>query len=188
MTPYDFVHLALLGVGGEVRGKTKLQKTMYFLGLLTGQLDSLGYRAHFYGPYSEDVADAVATLESLGFVSSRLAGSGGVDAQGFEIRRTDYALTPEGSQIAQAKAVRHGEMYGRLARAAEALSQAGEQDYVRLSIAAKTLYMLREKNAPATRVELRELARRFGWNVSLEQIEEAAVYLGRLNLVETRAR
>jgi len=31
MMPYDFVHLTLLAVDGEVRGKTKLQKTVYFL-------------------------------------------------------------------------------------------------------------------------------------------------------------
>ena len=35
MTPYDFVQLTLYAAGGKIRGKTRLQKTVYFLGLLT---------------------------------------------------------------------------------------------------------------------------------------------------------
>jgi uncharacterized protein YwgA len=184
MTPYDFVHLALLAVGGEIKGKTKLQKTMYFLGLLTGQVGELGYRAHYYGPYSDEVADAVSTLEGLGFVSSDVASVGALDPQGFEVRRTDFRLTQEGQAIARSKAGKHAGLFEQLRQAAGALKQAGEQDYVKLSIAAKTFFMLREKNAPATEGELEQLAKRFGWNVSPQQIGEAAEYLRKLGLAE----
>jgi len=56
MNTYDFVHLALYAMGGEIRGKTKLQKTIYFLGRLSNHIDELGYNPHFYGPYSSEVA------------------------------------------------------------------------------------------------------------------------------------
>jgi uncharacterized protein YwgA len=56
MDAKDFVTLTLLIADGEIRGKTKLQKMVYFYGLMTSQLNELGYRAHFYGPYSDDVA------------------------------------------------------------------------------------------------------------------------------------
>ena len=62
---YDFVHLALYTVGGEIKGKTLLQKTVYFLGVLTDSIDQLAYRAHFYGPYSQDVVDACSRLRAL---------------------------------------------------------------------------------------------------------------------------
>ena len=53
----DFVQLSLLAMGGQIQGKTNVQKKVYFLGLITDCLDDLGYRAHFYGPYSDEVAD-----------------------------------------------------------------------------------------------------------------------------------
>src|SRR5438309_12096004 len=102
MKTYDFVHLSLLAVGGEIRGKTKLQKTVYFLGLMTGCLDDLGYRAHFYGPYSDDVADAIGWLSTIGAVNQTSAGVGTVDHSGFEIRRHDFRLNEQGRQFAEA--------------------------------------------------------------------------------------
>src|SRR5262249_40853843 len=68
MDPNDFVVLAILAMGGEIQGKTKFQKAVYFLGLLTGCIDDLGYRAHFYGPYSDDVANAIDRLRTIGAV------------------------------------------------------------------------------------------------------------------------
>jgi uncharacterized protein YwgA len=184
MKTYDFVHLSLLAVGGEIKGKTKLQKTVYFLGLMTGQLDRLGYNAHYYGPYSGEVAESVSTLEGVGFISSSVASVGSVDLQGFEVRRTDYHLTEEGRGIAEKKAAGLASLFNSLKKAAMLLKQAGDPDYVRLSIAAKTDFMLREKKAPATEGELEQLAKRFGWNVSQQQVREAAEYLRKLNLVE----
>lgn len=95
MTTYDFVQLSLYACGGKIQGRTKLQKTVYFLGLMTGHLDKLGYQAHYYGPYSAEVAEAISTLEGIGFASSTIASVGTVDPQGFEIRRSDYTLTEE---------------------------------------------------------------------------------------------
>lgn len=184
MTPYDFVHLTLLAVGGEVRGKTKLQKTVYFLGLMTGQLEELGYRPYYYGPYSDDVADAVSTLQGRGFVTSDVASVGTVDGDGFEVRRTDYRLTAEGRAMAEKKVGQNLGLFTELKKASLALKQAGELDYMKLSIAAKTYFMLHEKNAPATNGELEQLAKRFGWKVTPDQVREAAEYLRKLNLVE----
>lgn len=185
MTPYDFVHLAMLAVGSEIRGKTKLQKTIYFLGLLTGQLEELGFRAHYYGPYSDDISDAASTLEGLGFVSSSIASVGSVDPAGFEIRRTDYRLTEEGRAIAETKARQHSGLFERLKQAVVGMRQAGDLDYMELSIAAKTDFMLREKKASVTDAELEQLARCFGWNVSAQQIARAAAYLDKLMPAES---
>jgi hypothetical protein len=58
---------------------------------------------------------------------------------------------------------------------------------MKLSIAAKTYFMLGEKKGPATHEELARLAHRFGWEVSPEQIREAARYLHQLDLVQLSA-
>jgi uncharacterized protein YwgA len=188
MTAYDFVHLALFAVGGEVRGKTKLQKTVYFLGLLSGQLEALGYRAHYYGPYSDEVADAVRLLQVLGFVDRVVAGCGICDDRGFEIRRTDVKLTDDGAVIARRKAAEHPDEWRRLTEAARMLHEAGDMDYVKLSVAAKTFFLLREKGRATTTRELLEEAKHLGWEVSGQQVRDATAYLQRLNLVQpTRA-
>jgi uncharacterized protein YwgA len=111
MSPYDFVHLSLLAVGDEIRGRTKLQKTIYFLGVLAKTLPELGYRPHFYGPYSDAVASSVNRLKSLGFVTENSVGAGVVGSSGFEIARHDFRLTEEGKQIAQEKAKRNPDVW-----------------------------------------------------------------------------
>jgi hypothetical protein len=57
-------------------------------------------------------------------------------------------------------------------------------DYASLSIAAKTYFLLDQKQEPASREELRRLAAGFGWDVSPAQIEAAGKYLERLGLSE----
>ncbi len=169
---------------GKVQGKTKLQKTVYFLGLMTDCLDGLGYRPHYYGPYSEDVAEAIDWLRVIGAVDQSSAGVGTVDRSGFEIRRVDYRLSEHGKRFVETAVNRYPEVWGRLEKAAGALKKAGDLDYVALSIAAKTYFLLEENNGQATREGLRRIASRFGWDVTPQQIEQAASYLERLGLVQ----
>lgn len=183
MNAYDFVHLAFLAVGGEIHGKTLLQKRIYFLGVLTDSLDDLGYRAHYYGPYSDDVANAVGRLTALGFVDRNVVGGGAANEFGGEVARHDYRLNDDGQTIARRKASQHGEFMTKLRAAADKLKAAGECDYMKLSVAAKTHYMLKSKDR-ATMSELVRVAKRFGWVVNEQQIQKAGEYLGQLGLVQ----
>jgi len=185
MKPFDFVQLALLALGGEVRGKTNLQKKVYFLGELTGRLDDLGYRAHFYGPYSDDVAISVDDLKAIGFVDQNVVTGDTVDESGFERRRYDYQLTGAGRRVAESKCRQNAELWKSLHEAAQLLQSAGEVNYMQLSIAAKTYFLLGEKHTAASNEELARLASRFGWRVSPEEVQHAASYLKRLGLVTT---
>ena len=187
MEAYDFVQLTLLAMGGEIKGKTKLQKTVYFLGLMTGCLDDLGFRAHFYGPYSDDVAEAINRLKTIGAVDQNVRGGGAVDKSGFEVCRYDFSLNNEGRELAEETAGQNSEFKAALFKAAKAFSAVGDLDYMQLSIAAKTYFMLGEKKGRATHAELAKLARRFGWEVTTKQIQDAAKYLSQLDLVEVSA-
>jgi uncharacterized protein len=177
MSAYDFVQLAFLALGGEIKGKTKLQKIVYFLGLATGHEDELGYRPHFYGPYSDEVASAVERLKVLGFLDQTVAGVGTVDSRGFEVARHDYCLNESGKSVAEAKSRLLAEDWSSMKEAAKAGKQLLGRDYMQLSIAAKTFFMLREKQGRASMKDLESLAPRFGWSVSAEQIRDAAKVL-----------
>ncbi len=183
METHEFVLLALQAVGGEIRGKTKLQKTVYFLGILTDQLDDLGYRAHFYGPYSDEVAEAVTVLKTIGVIDQNVLGAGTVNGAGFEVKRYDFRLNEQGERLAAVKAKKYPDLWKRLQAAVETFSRAGDLDYMPLSIAAKTYFMLGQEKEEATEAELAALAPRFGWRVTAKEIHSAAQYLKKLGLV-----
>jgi uncharacterized protein YwgA len=187
MNTYDFVHLALHALGGEIKGKTKLQKTIYFLGVMTGRVKELGFHAHFYGPYSEEVACAIDRLKALGFIDQTLASGGAVDDRGFEVARFDFRLNDSGRRVAESKLSAYDEEWKKLVGACSVLKRVGDQDYMKLSIAAKTYFMLGERKGEATMKELADLSKKFGWSVSAEQALEAARLLETLKLVKLKS-
>ena len=75
-----------------------------------------------------------------------------------------------------------------LKSAAETQTKLLSSDYMKLSIAAKTWFLLGEKRGSATPAELEALAPRFGWSVTPDQIHEAAQSLSEAELVESRPR
>jgi uncharacterized protein YwgA len=184
MSAYDFVHLALLSLKGEVRGSTKLQKTMYFLGVLTGTLDELGYRPHYYGPYSDTVAAAINRLKALGFVQESSLHTGAVNEDGFEITRKDFSLTDQGRTIAQQKADQNPSVWKKIEQAVNRFKTAGEIDYMKMSVAAKTYFILSNKGKPATAMELAESAKSLGWNPKPVEISESIGFLKGLGLLK----
>jgi len=183
MQTHEFVLLVLKALGGEIKGKTKLQKSVYFLGIMTDFLDNLGYRPHFYGPYSDEVAHAVGFLRAIGVLDQNVV-SGPTSQAGFEVRRHDFRLNEQGKRLADAKAAQYPEVWNCLATAAKTFRTAGELDYMRLSVAAKTYFLLGQKKGRTTEAQLSELASRFGWQVSATEILDAAGYLQKLGLVQ----
>jgi len=156
---------------------------VYFLGVMADRLEELGYAAHYYGPYSAEVAEGVDRLVSLGFVDVSRSGVWGVDSCGFEVARYDYELNEEGKRVAEQKKKRFPEVWKEIEGATHRLRAGGEQHYMSLSIAAKIHFMLGKKEGEATLKELCELAENFGWSVSPEQARDAAQFLQSLGLV-----
>ena len=188
MEAYDFLLLAFASIPeGEIRGRTKLQKTAYLLGVLTDTLADLGFRPHYYGPFSSEIAQAADSLCFLRFLTCEARGGDAAAPPGFEMTRYDYRLTDQGRQIAEKKKREYPEFWQRIERAAERLVGAGDPDYMLLSFAAKVWFMLGEKGGRATRKELSELAESYDWQLSPQQVAEAARYLSQLDLVRTTA-
>ena len=183
MDARDFVALTLMASGGHIQGKTKLQKLVYFVGVLTNSLDELGYRPHFYGPYSDDVAYAITQLKVIGALEQKVS-DWGRNGSGFEIRRYDFTLNDSGMRYTTVVAQQSSELWGRIQSAVRAYTELGDKDYMSLSIAAKTYFLLGHKHVPATYDECATLASDFGWTVSPDQIRSAVDYLVRLGVVK----
>jgi len=181
--PHEFILMAVHAFGGTVKGKTDMQKRIYFLGELTGRLADLGYRPHYYGPYSAAVADGVGQLSSIGLLHEKSTRFG-IDGQmGFEVCRHDYRLTPEGVRAAERIEKQSPEAWQKIKHAAQTMVSVKIPNYVILSVAAKAYCLLRRKGGKATYEGIIEEAKKLGWAISPVQLRKAAGFLERLELI-----
>jgi uncharacterized protein YwgA len=183
MKTYDFVHLVIHAAGDSVQGRTKLQKLVYFVGALTRHLERLGYRAHYYGPYSPDVAGAVQELRGLKFLEQNAISFGTTDRSGFEFSRYDYSLTKEGKEVADEKARTNPAEWEAIKKAVQTINSTNTQDYVRFAIAAKTHLLSRQNSTGLSAEELKAKTAEHGWSAfTSEQYQEALEFLNLVGL------
>ncbi|MEW6238897.1 MAG: hypothetical protein AB1656_26230 [Candidatus Omnitrophota bacterium] len=176
------IHLSINGI----RGKTLLQKRIYFLSIFLK--NNFGYRAHYYGPYSPQVDDSLAKMKSLGFVEERSHGYGLIDKIGFEVRRYDYLLTDDGGKIVDNYIKENNEEFRKIKTVFDCLCNSGDtwEDHISLSIAAKIHYIFTMNNSPLKITEIEKKAQNLGWNITPEQSTRAISFLEKLNLIETQ--
>lgn len=179
MTPKDFVLLLTDAAGGSIKGRTLLQKRAYFVSLMTGRYDELGFTAHYYGPYSPLIDNSIEQLKSLGFMQESTIGFG-TGNEGFEIKRYDYRLTEDGRKVTALYKVQHPNVYGEIERAVSALQSAGDPNYFELAIAAKAFFILNSKNKPMSREEIVREALSFEWQIPPPSLEKAISFLERV--------
>lgn len=184
MLPHDIALLTLREWGGHVEGKTKLHKIIYFVSLLSGTETDLGFDAHYYGPYSSPLDDALYDLTSSGLLDRRVLRTGHVNNSGFEVVRYDYSLTDGGREVADHKIRELGSDGEKVIEALKTLKSAGVEDYMRLAAAAKIRYIVQQSGKPISREEVQQMAEGFGWRLSENAINDAVNYLIRLNLVK----
>jgi uncharacterized protein YwgA len=176
----DVLVLAYKAFEGDMRGKTLLQKRVYFLSVMLG-ID-MGYEAHYYGPYSEKVATLNSELKSFGYVSES-SSAWGYDQRGFEMARHDFKLTEMGARLAERKTEAQSKLWERIQNAAAVVRKAGDLDYMELSIAAKSYYVLNKLNGKATLSDIAAMIPKFGWSVNEKQLEKATDFLAKANLI-----
>lgn len=75
---YDAVTRIIMDAGGEVVGRTKLQKIAVLL-KMAGFDEGFSFGYHYYGPYSGDLAQAIEVAKARGAITEerREAGWGG---------------------------------------------------------------------------------------------------------------
>jgi uncharacterized protein YwgA len=181
MEPRDVVLILLDAYGGQIRGRTLLQKVCYFADVKAGL--ALRFRAHYYGPYSSIVEESVEEAKALGFVSEEPI-PWGVSSSFGELRRFDYRLTEDGRIIVAELKKRKPEESSRLSAIVKEIRTFGDPDYRELSLAAKTYFILHKQKKPVTMKELEMEAKRFNWKLSSDSVNKATDFLCRLGLAK----
>ena len=175
--------LILLAIGSEpersLRGRTILQKKLYFLSVLK-KVD-LGFRPHYYGPYSSWVAENLDILVNCGFLNE-MTETFSSDQNVFgEIRRHTYSLTSDGDTIMDN--IQELREYPSWNKKLERInSHPLANDFNKLSIASKVHYIIQVKER-ATTEQIRQTAREYGWQVSDSDIEEVSSFFQDLSLI-----
>jgi len=184
MDARDTVMLAIEEEGGFLYGRTLLQKKLYFASVLTGE--DLGFRPHYYGPYSQEVADAVNALVSNGFAEEMIETFPGEPNLFGERRRHSYSLTKDGVDVVEAMS-----KTADLPKWRQALQQVNShavaEDFNLLSVAAKT-HVILEEMGRATAAEISRQASDYGWDLSPDEIEKVGEYLEHLGLITRPSR
>jgi uncharacterized protein YwgA len=181
MNPTTFLISLLDASGGAIQGRTLLQKRAYFVTLLTDVQVDLGFDAHFYGPYSSVVDNTVTQLKNLSFVQE-LSTAYGVDHTGFEMKRYDYKLTPDGQEIVGK--LRETSEYKKIKNAINKLATAGNPSYMELSMAAKAFFILKKRKEGMSKKELISEAQKFNWNIPPASLESAVSFLEKLDVLQ----
>jgi len=180
MSATNFLLMLISAAGGSIQGRTNLQKTAFFVSILSGIDPGLGFDAHYYGPYSSTTDGTVFQLKNLGFVQESSTGFGVVSG-GFEMKRYDYVLTDDGRKVVEP--LKATSDYAAISKALERIKAAGDPNYVELSIAAKTFFILRGSDKPASPAEVIAAAKRFDWNITPQALEKAVHFLIELGLI-----
>lgn len=176
--------LILLVIGSEnegksLRGRTTLQKKLYFLSVLNKT--DLGFRPHYYGPYSRLVAENLDILVYARFLKE-VTETFPTDENIFgEMRRHTYSLSSDGKDVMGE--IEKDDEYANWKHALDTLnSQSLANDFNTLSIAAKVYYIVNRQES-ATPEQIRKVAKEFGWKLKEAQIENVFSFLESLSLI-----
>ena len=163
---------------GIVRGRTLIQKKMYFLSVLTRE--DFGFRPHFYGPYSSMVSTALGTLIEADFIEETRVRYGIPTTFG-EMNRFDYSLSESGRRVVSQRP----EIVDPFRPYVDKINESGiASDINTISVAAKVHFILSDQGE-ATVEQIRQQANDLGWNFPEEDVDRVVNYLERLELVKS---
>ena len=146
--------------GNSISSKTKIQKEMYFLSQLLNE--DFAFRAHYYGPYSPMVEQALDELIGAGFLEVKREDYGLNYQRGFEVKRFDYHLKPSGEKLAEELEEQHSSEVSTIWDFVAKMEAVGNPDYLDLSVAAKVFFILDKQGEKMTTDEIKKDARGFG--------------------------
>jgi uncharacterized protein YwgA len=181
MNEIDFVLALIDASGGTIHGRTLLQKRAFFTAVLSGIDPGLGFDAHYYGPYSSTVDNVISQLKNLNFVEERNTAFG-VISGGFEMKRYDYSLTADGKKVLER--LRSSAEYRTISESVQKIKEAGDPDYVTLSIAAKIFFILNRRNKAMSTAEIQKEGAKLNWDIQPPVLTHAVTFLQKLELAK----
>jgi uncharacterized protein YwgA len=177
--PHCILLLARNGDEKGVKGRTLFQKRMFFLAELLEE--EIGFRAHYYGPYSSAVATDLDRMVMTGFLSEEtkiIAPSGNP----FEdVRCYTYRLTEDGKAVVES-------WTSEMERVETVLKKLERHpiwnDLKRLVIAAKLQYLRKVSAEELTWEDLTQKAQEYRWEITEEDIETSLQFLKDIGLLK----
>lgn len=174
-------HLILMIIdacGNKIESKTKIQKIAYFFSIKNNE--NYQYNPYYYGPYSRIIEEGLSELTGAGFVEVNTCSFRAEDDKGFEKKRYDYAVTNSGKELLDYLKSAHKKDYDKIYEISNKLKDA---NYLDLSIAAKSYYILRETEQNITHEQISEKAGKFGWEIYRNDISSAIGILKNLEIL-----
>lgn len=171
---------------GMIAGRTLLQKTIYFLNEKLNL--EIEFTPYYYGPYSAEVADTIASLKASGVIKEIVeifpSFNFGVT---FEPRRYIYQLTDIGRQMANLIEKRQSQEAKKAQKVLEQMKELGAtDDYKSLSIAAKMCHILKIEDKPMTPEQILDQAKALDWEIDQCGAEAAIKFLQDMDLVKVK--
>ncbi|WP_067052335.1 hypothetical protein [Methanofollis ethanolicus] len=179
MDEFDGILVLLDAAEGRIAGRTTIQKLGYF-STIRGAVRA-HYRPHYYGPYSADIAGAIQTLVSYGFIEERVetpAGAGETP----DWRRYTYTLTDDGRELVQEMKEEYPRDAAEVKEVVDICRDAADLDSKTLSWAAKVHYIQTREMRDMSPDEIREIARTLNWDLSEGQVQKGMDLLTNLHL------
>ena len=162
------------GVSSMPVGRTAMQKIVYLAS--PGISVDAAYYAHYYGPFSEDVAGGLARLWGFGYVHES---SPTCDYPGYA-----YSLTKDGDRLGT-KVAKDGNLddYAKIKAVVQTCRDFCGLRQMPLAYAAKTHYVKRRNNAPRADVgRIISMACKAGWDLTRDNVSTGQDLLCRLGL------
>lgn len=191
MLTRNIILIAIDAFGRKIEGKTMLQKRMYFLAELLKQRyredPGFEHNAYFYGPYSSSIANDLTKLVNYRLVRENIIDFGTFNSSGFEVRKSEFELTPAANAAISWIEKQHPGEAKRIREIVQEIkSSTGSLDYFDLSIAAKAHWILHKFREPMTSESVAREAKKLSWDVTDKQIEKGFTFLEKLGLVKAK--
>lgn len=181
LQPNDLV-LAIISEAGKVPGRTSLQKLCYFV---NEELDAgVPFKAHYYGPYSEEIANAADVQVGAHLVHEEVErGQYFKAGKTREWARHSYSLTADGERYLD-WLVRHSPVPKNEIRAVVSKLQAETSlDPDSLAKLAKVRFIADRLHGTSPHpVLVTRCAKQYGWRLAPSVVRQSLITLNRLQL------
>ena len=126
---------------------------------------------------------SIGKCKALGLVEQKTVGFGVDGETGFEKKRFDYTLNVDGLAVLNDLERRKPADCKEIRDCLKRLAQVGDDDYVSLSIAAKTFHILKGTNQALQPEDIISEAKQFGWEISQGSIDKAVDFLSGMEMI-----
>lgn len=178
----DEILLLVYALDKTISGRTMLQKLCYILSLILKE--DFRFQAHFYGPYSLHVEQALSQLIGLKFIKEDTI-PWGASSNGFELIKYEYSVTDEGEYMIKHLFQLYNKtgIYEKIQEFVKQFKAIGSVDYLQLSVASKTHFVLRNGGRHMKQKEVIDKAKKLGWDISEDDIKIAVKILRGFKLI-----